>query len=86
MKMDDDGRWKVDRHIPVALIVAVLGQAAVVFWWASQMDARVSHIESIQRTTPNPSDRIVRLEVKLESITERLSEIKQLLTSRPRAP
>lgn len=83
-KEHDDGEWKVDRHIPVALIVAVLGQAAVVFWWASQMDARLSHVEAIQRSTPNPSERIVRVEVGLEAIKERLGEIKTLLMARPR--
>lgn len=85
MTKEGDGGWKVDRHIPVALIAAVVGQAAVAFWWAAQMDARLSHVEAIQRATPNQSERIVRVEVGMEAIKERLAEIKTLLMARPRS-
>lgn len=85
-----DTTWKVDRHIPIALIVstfaAMLGQGGFILWWASQMDARVAHIELIQRTTPNPADRLVRLEVRFDNMIERLVEIKQLMTTPPRRP
>lgn len=80
-----DGGWRVDRNIPVALIVAVAIQLVAAVWWGSQMDARVSHLEAVQRATPNPSERIVRVEVGLEAIKERLGEIKTLLMARPRS-
>lgn len=82
---EGDGGWKVDKHIPVALIVAVLVQFGGSVYWAAQMDARLSHLEAIQRSTPNPSERIVRVEVGMESIKERLAEIKTLLMARPRS-
>lgn len=88
---DDNKRWKVDKHIPVALIVSMfatlLGQGALGLWWASQMDARVAHLELTQRNTPNPSDRLVRLEVRFDTMIERLVELKQLITTpTPRRP
>jgi hypothetical protein len=62
------------------LLFAVFVQTAGGFWWASRMDSRVEHIELAQRSAPNQDNRIVRLEVQLDVIKERLSEIKQLLT------
>lgn len=90
MNDHEDGRWKVDKHIPIALIITIsmtiLGQTATAFWWASRTDSRLEFLELAARSTPNQGDRLVRVEVKLEAMTERLSEIKQLLTSRPRGP
>lgn len=84
MTAHDDG-WKLDKHIPIALIVALFGQLAVAIWWAALIDARLSNVETIQRAMPNQSERIVRVEVGLEAIKERLGEIKTLLMARPRS-
>lgn len=85
MTEKSDGGWKVDRNIPIAPMVAIALQLLAAVWWGSQMDARVSHIEALQRATPNPSERIVRVEVGMEAIKERLAEIKTLLMARPRS-
>lgn len=34
--------WKIDRHIPLALIVTVLAQGAMIVWWGSGVDSRLS--------------------------------------------
>jgi len=43
----NDGAWKVDRHIPIALIFTVFVQGAVVIWWGSALDQRVGSTETI---------------------------------------
>ena len=34
--------WKIDRHIPLALIVTVLAQGAMIVWWGSGVDSRLA--------------------------------------------
>ena len=44
-----DRHWTVDRHIPLALIMAILFQTAVGVWWAATMQARVNALEKLLR-------------------------------------
>jgi len=37
-----DVSWKIDRHIPLALIITVLLQGGVIVWWGSGMDSRLA--------------------------------------------
>ena len=48
MPDDDDApaAWHLDKRIPIALILAVLGQGAVGIWWMAGLSSRVSHLET----------------------------------------
>ncbi len=39
---EQDVSWKIDRHIPLALIFTVFAQGAVIVWWGSGMDSRLA--------------------------------------------
>lgn len=38
-------RWQLDRHVPVALIITMLGQVLGVVWWGSGLQHAVSDHE-----------------------------------------
>ncbi len=42
----DEKAWHLDRRVPVALILAVVGQGAVGIWWMAGLSSRVSHLET----------------------------------------
>lgn len=81
--MQADRQWRVDKHIPLALILTILFQTAGATWWASGLSARVDFLEKQATLSAPMSDRITRLETKIEAINESLSEIKALLRQRP---
>jgi hypothetical protein len=79
-------KWKMDRSIPVALILAVLIQSGGVIWWASGLskDAetskdRILKLEQSQVT----AERVGRIEEQnartREDLTEIKADIKRLL-------
>lgn len=39
--MSQSNKWIVDKHIPLAFILAVIVQTGGAFWWASAMEAAV---------------------------------------------
>jgi type II secretory pathway component PulL len=88
-----EDKWHWDRRVPIALIVTLFlsfaGQSFLAVWWASKIDFRVSDLEKIsekQATTVAPnSDRLTRVEVKLETVQAGIAEIKDILrTPRPK--
>jgi len=85
-----DSRWHWDRKIPIALILTLLmafaGQTSTALWWASKMDSRVENLEKQSATTAPQGDRLTRVEVKLESVQDGISEIKSILRKEPSVP
>lgn len=72
-------KWKIDRHIPLALILTIVIQTLVAVWAASNLWARVDNIERQMATFAPQSERLIRLEGKVESVKDSLAEIKELL-------
>lgn len=42
---NEDRKWQLDRHIPVAFIVGLLLQAAGAVWWGSKMESKQQDLE-----------------------------------------
>src|SRR5437763_876989 len=42
---DGNGGWQVDRHIPVAILLALALQSGGALWWAASMSTRVDQLE-----------------------------------------
>lgn len=93
-------QWKIDRHVPLALIGAILLQSAVGIWWAASFsatttgrldasDTRVTAIERQMITTVSAagpvSERLVRVEVQIGTIKETVDKIEALIRRAPRA-
>lgn len=76
---EQDRHWHLDRRVPLALIVTILLQTGGIVWWAAGISARVDQLEK-QHVSLSPStERIVRVETKLEAVFDAISEIKVLL-------
>lgn len=79
--------WRVDRHIPVALICTLILQTAGAVWWASQLQSRVTELERVNVSTSSQADRLVKLETRFESVLEKLGDIRATLGRfEPRLP
>jgi hypothetical protein len=75
--------WQIDRKIPVALIIAILTQTGAGIWWIATANQRLASLEErMTRTAPN-GDRLTRVEVKVESALDGISEIKAILRKEP---
>jgi hypothetical protein len=85
-----NGRWHVERGIPLALILTIIFGGAVhtatFAWAASNLWTRVGALErQVQLVAPH-FERIVRVETKVDAINGGLAEIKTLVSRRATAP
>jgi len=92
--------WHLDRRVPIALILAIIGQTAGAVWWASTISGavadharRVALLEAGKvedaRADRDSADRLARIEERQRASQDSLTEIKQLLNlllQRPPAP
>ena len=62
--------WKIDKHIPVAVILAMVIQTFAVIWWAAQLEARVQMIEVETRQNAALIERVSRVEEKVSALKE----------------
>ena len=87
-------RWKVDRHIPVALLIALFAQTGGAIWWAASTSGRVDVLErqavanasavvATATSSATLSERMVKLETKFDGVAESLTEIKNILRQVP---
>lgn len=82
-KASDQTHWKFIKDIPIALILAISLQTAAIVWWASGINERVSVLEKRADYFSPQSDRLTKVEAKLESVQDGISEIKRMLQLRP---
>ena len=62
--------WQIDKKIPVALIFTLLIQTAGFAFWMGQLSVRIDQVESQNLRYATNSDRVTRLEVRIENLTE----------------
>lgn len=83
----EEKHWHVDRRVPLAVIITLLltfaGQTATAAWYMSKLDQRVESLEQARTATAPQGDRLTRVEVKLESALDGISEIKSILRKEP---
>ena len=85
--------WSLDRRIPVALIIAMIGHVLIFGWFASKFDSRLSHLENSDKdqsiiiatiTAAQQQTNISLAEIKKDQgyAVETLKEIKTKLTDK----
>ena len=62
--------WQIDKKVPVALIFTLLIQTAGFAFWMGQLSIRIDQLESQNLRYSTNSDRLTRLEVRIDSLTE----------------
>lgn len=65
-----DDTWKIDKKIPIALIITLLIQTAGFAFWMGQLSVRIDQLEAQGLRDTANSDRLTRLEVRIENLTE----------------
>jgi hypothetical protein len=82
-----DGNWHLDKRVPIAMILTIVLQTGTFVWFAARLDHRVEALERsesrLTTSAPVQADRLTRVEVKLETVQEGITEIKRLIQSRP---
>ena len=82
MSQAEDRQWHLDKKVPLALIITIVGQTIVAAWGASNLWTRVGELERQMQIAAPQFERIIRLETKVDGITGSLSEIKALINRR----
>jgi len=82
MSQAEDRQWHLDKKVPLALIMTIIGQTIVAAWGASNLWTRVGELERQMQIAAPQFERIIRLETKVDGITGVLSEIKALINRR----
>jgi Tfp pilus assembly protein PilO len=75
----EDNKWKLDRRIPIAVIVTLAMQIIGALIWATELDARVSSIEQQSVTSSTANEKFARLEERLDGIRENVDSMKRQL-------
>lgn len=65
-------KWKVDKTVPLAIIITLGLQTIGAVWWAATLSARVEVLEKNQVT----GERAVRIEEQVIRLREDLGDIK----------
>lgn len=73
------GGWVIDRHIPVALIGAVMVQTVVGIIAAANLWFRVTDLEKTASLVPLLVERVTRLEERFAGIQDGIKDIKIIL-------
>ena len=74
-------RWTLERHVPLALIAAILLQTALALVWAGQMVQRIQYIEARTDFIDRTGERIARLEENVIFMRASLERLEQKLDS-----
>jgi uncharacterized membrane-anchored protein YhcB (DUF1043 family) len=72
-------KWKLDKRIPIGVIIGLGIQLAAALVWATQLDARVNRVELQIYNQSGLNERFARLEERLDNVKEDTNTVKQLL-------
>lgn len=71
--------WLIERRIPMALLVTLCVQIATALIWATQLDARVSHVEQQGMGAVTMGEKFARLEERLDFLKQNITTMRQQL-------
>jgi hypothetical protein len=71
--------WHLDRKVPIAFIFAIAVQTAGIIWFAAGISHRVESLEREASFRVPQSDRLTRVEVKLENVENGILRIERLI-------
>lgn len=75
-------RWRLDRQVSAALLVAVALQAAAALLWAGKASARIDEMQRRLEAQAPVAERLARLEAQAEASRQSLIRIEARLESR----
>lgn len=80
-RRDDDDRWKLDKHIPVAVIFTIVAQGLAGVWWVSGLQHSVQDHERrlVAQEAAKVAERMAVVEVQLRDSRELQLEMNRKL-------
>jgi low affinity Fe/Cu permease len=89
-----DDAWHLDKKVPVAIIVVLIGQFLLGLWFIAKLDSKVeeqaarlakteAQVSVIDREAREFGNRIVRIEEKTSSMLTILQRVERLIDRRP---
>ena len=77
--MTSPNRWRLDRQISVAVLVAVALQAAAALMWAGRASARIDDLRQRLDAQAPVAERLARLEAQADATRASLARIESKL-------
>jgi hypothetical protein len=79
--------WKIDRHVPLALLGGIALQTGIAIWWAASFSAAITgRVDVLEKQMAGTvavsapvSERLVRVEVQLGAVKETVDKIEALI-------
>ena len=82
--------WRLEKKVPITLILTIFLQSAMAIWWIAKTDSRIDILEKLGDVRPSISDRLVKIEAdqyalrvdtnnRLTDMTNRLNRIEDKL-------
>lgn len=69
--------WRVDKRIPIALLVTLFLQIAAAIIWATQLNARVGTLEQEVVGTSDFGEKLARIDERLQNMKQDVEFIKR---------
>lgn len=79
MKLGENTSWRLDRHVPVALVVTILFQTGAALLWSGAAAERLSALETRSARTEEMVERTARLEEQSNAMRASLARIEEKL-------
>ena len=74
--------WRVDKRIPIALLMTLFLQIAAAIIWATQLSARVDTLEHEASETSGFGEKLARIDERLQSVKQDVEFIKREIGNR----
>ena len=71
--------WRMDRRVPLALLLTLVLHFAAVLVWATKLDARLQFVEKHAEHLASNSDRLARIEERLDVLRRDSEQIQHKL-------
>ena len=75
------GKWHVDKTIPLPLLFAIAVQTAGAVWWASGISSRITALEKGDETRVNQTTQLNTIAVDIAVLKENLKSTKEDVSS-----
>lgn len=77
MNKEETANWRVDKRIPIALLLTLFIQIAAAIIWATQLNARVDNLEQEAGESVGFGEKLARIDERLQNLKQDVEFIKR---------